>query len=98
MALTLKEMKDRFTNSIFDERNSAFRLQSKDADKWDQHPVCMNLKCLHDDLDYVGKNKGYGVYVYECILCKTISLQGYEFREELGAGNVGSIEDTEEID
>ena len=98
MALTLKEMKDRFTNSIFDEKNGEFRLQSKDAKKWDKNPICMNLKCLHDDINYVGKNQGYGVYVYECNKCKTISLQGYEYSEELGAGNVGSIEDTEEID
>jgi len=98
MTITLKEMKDRFTNSIFDEKLHELRLQSKDANTWYQQPVCMNLKCRHDDINYLGKNEGYGVYVYDCDKCKTISLQGFEFCEELGAGNVGSLEDVLSID
>ena len=96
--VTLKEMMIRFPNSFFDQRSNEMKLQSKDAEEWDDQPVCMNLNCRHDDLNYVGKNKGYGVYVYECDKCKTISLQGYEYKECLGAGNVGSVEDTKEID
>ena len=98
MALTLKQMMIKFPNSVFDQKLNQMKLQSKDAEKWDDQPVCMNLNCRHDDLDYVGKNKGYGVYVYECDKCKTISLQGYEYLECLGSGNVGSVEDTEDID
>ena len=98
MTITLKEMMTNFPHSIFDTKLNQLRLQSKDAKKWDKNPICMNLKCRNDDIYYIGKNSGYGVYVYECGKCKTISLQGFEFCEELGAGNVGDIEDVESVD